>query len=459
MSRIRLSIVLRAAGLLILLLTANVFATWMLYRNHLNKVVAPQTASIFAAEIGNLRTDLDLVPPEKREEWFRRYNARPDVRIERLPDGVPIRDEPAVNRYMEVFERNLRADAGDDIRVTTQHDASQYIMKFDFNAAGGRYRLTIPTIGIGALEMWSVANVVVCNGIIIVIVVLFVLRQINRPLRRAAAALGRSADQLAEIDMPGSAPEEFQVFAARFNGLARRLRAQERERSVLLAGVSHDLRAPLTRIRVNAEIIDEDDPGKAARILRDSDSMRHIIDQFINHQRGVNPELATRLNLRAAVGEVVNSYRDTGVDIHLVAPGNATVIADPIAIERILSNLIGNAIAYGKPPFEVQLAVEREVARLIVLDHGPGVAESEISRLIKPFERLDDARTAVGHCGLGLAIVDRLARQLDGSFAIENLRPNGLRAIVILPLAPAADSVRVPSASCPEGGIRPVAEG
>lgn len=436
MLKFRNMLTLRAAVLLCVLQAANLSAMALLYRHHLNTDVAAKQAVVFAKEIDNIRTDLELIPPETRAQWLRRFNDGGTVSLERLPTGAII-DHPLSSGYLETAQASLRRNRGDDIRVGVVQNADPALI-LDFNAQGARYRLKLPGAGLTSLGAWAGAWITLSSGLIVLIVVLFVISQVNRPLRRTAAALRQSADQLTEIQMPATAPAEFRIFADRFNALARRLRAQEKERSLLLSGVSHDLRAPLTRIRMNAEIVDDLAPGKGGRILRDSESMRHIIDQFLDHQRGVNPGLARPTDVRSLIETKVNQHLDIGQDVRYVECCEATLTLDPTALERILDNLIDNAVDYGEIPIEIRTRIEGSSLAISVRDHGPGIAQDQVARLLQPFERLDESRSAHGHCGLGLSIVDRLVKQLKGRLVLRNHDEGGLLVSIHLPLEAAA---------------------
>jgi two-component system osmolarity sensor histidine kinase EnvZ len=428
-------LVFRTVTLLCALLAMNTFLLFTMYKAHLRTVVAPREGEVLGDLILFLRSDIERVPEAELRRWLDRFDSYKSISVAQLIGGTVPVDHPGLSDIMLAFEASLRQRAGDDIRLDLRKNGADSVVWIDFNAAGRRYRLSFPGNGVAAPRVWPLFWIIISSGLIVSLVVAFVVTQINRPLKRSAVALAESSDRLSEIAMPPSAPEEFRVFAERFNSLARRLRAQEHERTLLMAGVSHDLRAPLTRIRVNAEMIDDKNPGMAGSILRDSDSMSHVINQFLDHQRGINPRLMGRIDVRPLVDSLVKRFCDAGHDIGFTAVTTANVVADPTALERILGNLIDNAVTYGEEPVEVQITVEDQTVLIEVRDHGPGIAEVEIARLRQPFERLDPARGALGHCGLGLAIVDRLVRQLNGTVTIGNCATGGLQAAVRLPIA------------------------
>ncbi|MDE0853409.1 MAG: ATP-binding protein, partial [Nevskia sp.] len=344
-----------------------------------------------------------------------------DVRLDILsgppPEAVPGR--PVYQR----FEAELQRLTGADTRVTFERGARER-MRIDFRAADGYYRLSLATtLSWASLlpELW----LFLAMGLAVAAAVLIVLLQVNRPLRRGAESLARSVSELSEIEMPASAPQEFRVFAERLNALAQRLRVQDRERGLILAGVSHDLRAPLTRIRMRAELID--DPVAAKGLARDVESMRHIIDQFLDYQKAGASAHTRRVDVGEVARGAVARHRELGRTVDLSEHGTLTVTATPGMIERIFDNLIDNAFAYGAAPVEVRVEHGPSGGLLQVRDHGAGIPPLELERLLRPFERLDEARSEQGHCGLGLPIVERLVQQIGGRLTLNNPPGGGLQ--------------------------------
>ena len=427
------ALTVRLGMLLCFLVLFNAIGFRALYVHHLRTSIAPNMAQSIAAMVDDIRASLEMIPAAQRQAWIDRFNTHRSVTLELMPAGAGAPDYPALNVFQTILLTNLQHLDGSRLRIGVAYRPERVLL-VEFDAIGQRYRLGMPGVAIESDSIWPIAWWIFSNLLIIFLGVTFTLRQVHEPLQRGAAALQRSANSLAEIEMPDSAPSEFRLFAQRFNALAVRLREQERERALLLAGVSHDLRAPLTRIRLHAELLDEDGETTGKRIMLDTDSIRHIIDQFLDYQRSNNPQLMTTVNLRAAVVRAVSCYRALGRRIELLANEDVTIVADPTAVERILSNVIDNALGHGAEPVECTLSTDGDRALLRVRDHGNGIKTSDIERLLKPFERADDARSRQGHCGLGLSIIHRLVRELRGALKLSNHTDGGLVVEIWFPL-------------------------
>jgi two-component system osmolarity sensor histidine kinase EnvZ len=216
--------------------------------------------------------------------------------------------------------------------------------------------------------------------------------------------------------------------------MAADLRRQDEERALLLAGVSHDLRTPLSRIRLALEMLD--DRGNAdlkSGVAQDIADIDTAIGQFLDFARPAEAEqLSTETDLNAVVRAVVDRYARNGRDVvlHAGAPQPQPLRAQ--ALQRLLANLIDNALRHGQGTVEVITAREGNANCIEVLDRGPGIPPAETERMLQPFTRMNSARSTSG-TGLGLAIVDRIARLHGGSVRLLPREGGGLRARVELP--------------------------
>jgi two-component system osmolarity sensor histidine kinase EnvZ len=262
-------------------------------------------------------------------------------------------------------------------------------------------------------------------------------RHLARPLRDLAAAVDRVGRGETPPPLPESGPSEIAAVNRGFNTMLANLRRIEQDRAVLLAGVSHDLRTPLARLRLGVELAKADAPTREGMIA-DIEEMDRVIGQFLDFARG---EHAIAMEVRALdeiVAPVVERYRKAGRDVTLVAGHVAPMPVRPTAIARLVANLVDNALAYGAPPVEVATAVVDGMAVVTVADRGPGIAPADVERLKQPFTRASEARArsdGAAGAGLGLAIVDRIARLHGGRFEILPREGGGTIARVVLPLA------------------------
>ena len=261
---------------------------------------------------------------------------------------------------------------------------------------------------------------------------------LSRPLRALSDAAASYKVGL-RPELPLSGPAEIRAVTAQFNAMAERLERDDAERRVMLAGLPHDLRAPLSRARLRLELMDDGPDSPKAGLQRDLAEVGKIADQFVAYLRGLDHD--TTNFRRTALHEVVRDrglvWRESGHDVTIDRADPFTRDADPDALMRAIDNLIGNAFAHGRPPVTVSgiAGVEnrRATYRIAVRDHGPGIPALERAEALKPFTRLDAARGASGHCGLGLAVAQSVARLHGGQIELAEADGGGLSAVIVLP--------------------------
>lgn len=261
-------------------------------------------------------------------------------------------------------------------------------------------------------------------------------RYLARPLRdleRAVAGVGRGETP---APLPEGGPSEIASVNRGFNTMLGNLRQIERDRALLLAGVSHDLRTPLARLRLGVEL-SRADAATREGMVADIEEMDRVIGQFLDFARGEDTAAQDVRDVNALIAPVVERSRKAGHDVRF-APGALPMLTvRPTAIARLAANLVDNALAYGAPPVEVGTRVSDGCIVVDVADRGPGVDPADVARLKQPFTRADAARARAdgrAGAGLGLAIVDRIARLHGGSFDLLPREGGGTLARVTLPL-------------------------
>jgi two-component system osmolarity sensor histidine kinase EnvZ len=266
-----------------------------------------------------------------------------------------------------------------------------------------------------------------------VMAALFAAWQLQQPLRSLASAVARFGRGQPVPPVPERGPRELRQLTHGFNQMVQEVARTENDRAVMLAGVAHDLKTPLARLRLRAEMMDEAKVRDG--VVRDVDSMTHIVEQFLVFAHD-GADRSEAVEVDAQCERVVRSYR-------AVANSAASVLTDlkagpgfllPAAtLDRILSNLLDNAHAYGQPPVIVSTARTSSGYTLAVQDNGQGIAAQDLMNASRPFVRLDPARGGNGHSGLGLAIVERLVRRAGGEWEIGNHGGRGLRVLMTFP--------------------------
>jgi two-component system, OmpR family, osmolarity sensor histidine kinase EnvZ len=261
-----------------------------------------------------------------------------------------------------------------------------------------------------------------------------IVSRFSKPLRSLARSArlvgrGRQPPQLLE-----TGPQEIADVARAFNQMAGDLARTDADRALILAGVSHDLRTPLARLRLGVEMSGAPEADVMAMVM-DVEEMDRIIGQFLDFGRGDTKEPKQPLDLARLVTELAEPYRLRGIALCLELPTTLIVPAHALPLRRAIANLIDNAVRYAgeHKPILIRLSMTAAEVKLEIADCGPGIPEHEVERLRHPFTRLESARSDTKGAGLGLAIVDRIMASHAGRLDLLPRREGGLRAILHLP--------------------------
>lgn len=284
----------------------------------------------------------------------------------------------------------------------------------------------------------------VVPGIMVVLAIaiafsLFAAWQIQRPVRALAAAAGALARRRYVAPLKERGPYELRQLTDQFNHMAAELSATDEERNTMLAGIAHDLKTPLSRLRLRAEMLA--DPKAGAGIERDVESMSAIVEQFLAYAQSGDSEVR-EVSVDRHLRGLVQPFAEQGKHVVLDLHAGDRFRLKPTHLERIIVNLLDNAFAYGVEPVNVRTAADETGYTLTVEDHGAGIPAADFDRVMRPFVRLDPARGGNAHCGLGLAIVDRLVRHLGGDLAVGPVAADapapGFRVTMRFPVSAAA---------------------
>ncbi len=265
----------------------------------------------------------------------------------------------------------------------------------------------------------------------------FFARQLNRPLK----SLQQAAEQVGKGEFPDKlterGSEELVAVTQAFNHMSSGIQQLEKDRNFIMAGVSHDLRTPLTRIRLATEMMSDSEQLLRDGIINDIEDMNAIIDQFMEYIRHHKLEELVPFDLNcliqdAAEAEHVNRARDFDLELDENLP---EIFIRPVAIKRVISNLIENALRYSKDDILIKsyMHADQKLVSFEILDSGPGIPEQDIKRLFEPFTQGDSARGVEGS-GLGLAIIKKIIDMHNGSVVLKNRAEGGLAAVVTLPI-------------------------
>ena len=276
--------------------------------------------------------------------------------------------------------------------------------------------LLLMTAAVAALSFWAV-------------------RRTTRPISNLAAAAERLGRDVRAPRLPETGPAEVAQAAAAFNTMADRLSRFVADRTAMLAAIGHDLRTPITRLRLRAEFVE--DEALRAKMLADLDEMERMVAGTLAFARDdAATEPVVPLDLAALVRTVADEANDiAGSEVVTVAvEGPLAVRGRPLALKRALANLVGNAVAYAGGCVVRLAGPDRGVVRIAVEDEGPGIPEAERERVFQPFHRLEPSRNReTGGSGLGLTIARSILRAHGGDVTVTNRSPSGLVATATLP--------------------------
>lgn len=427
----------RSFALIALLLTLSISAWFLLFSLYGQAERARYSAQLVASVVNLTRSallasDIDrriaLLRDLSRQEGIHIYPAEPD-------DGAVLIEE---DRFTRAVSAELRQRLGASTRLAAELQGQPGIyvsFRVDPEISDDEYWVMLPqerfrrAAAVSWLG-WGVAAILLAL-IGAYLIVFGVTRPLKR-LERAARAIGRGE---VGVRVREDGAQELSTLAQAFNQMSNDLAQLESDRALILAGISHDLKTPLARLRLGIEMsgaTTEDIEAMAG----DIEEMDRIIRQFLDFARDLDSEAATPTRLEELLANAAAPFNRKVERVRLHATAGATLTIRPLALRRALSNLIENALRYGPPegPVELSLETDAQGTDLLVADRGPGIPADEVERLKRPFTRLEAARTNAGGSGLGLAIVDRIARLHGGELRLEARPGGGLNARLHLPL-------------------------
>jgi two-component system osmolarity sensor histidine kinase EnvZ len=422
------SLLARSFLLIALLLVVSVLSAFQLYRMYEREPLSRELAQQAVSVVNLTRAALINADPTLRPELLIELNEREGIRVYPLTADEklePLPDDPLFRMVARQVRQSLGAQTRfafarnglDGFWVSFPIDVDQFWVMLP----RGRFE---PSFGIEWLA-WGAALLALAllgAGLI--------ASRITRPLAaltRAAARLGRGETP---EPLPVAGPRELRTVSAAFNRMTRDLASLERERAMVLAGISHDIRTPLARLRLGLEIASGERAAAEAMAL-DIEEIDAVIGQFLAFARGES-EQQPEDDLDALLGELSEQYVRRGKRVSFQPGGLAPLPFARQALRRAVANLVDNALRYAGEPVEIRTRAARGGAVIEVLDRGPGVPPGEAERLKQPFTRLDPSRSGAGGAGLGLAIVERVARAHRGTLELLPREGGGLAARITL---------------------------
>jgi two-component system osmolarity sensor histidine kinase EnvZ len=346
------------------------------------------------------------------------------------PDEVLV---PVADRAAEVDQMmdKVRAQLGSDTRFAESRNGTQALW-VSFRIGTDEFWVSLPR---ERMEHPESELLLLWGGIVLLLALLggyLIAQQVSRPLQKLALAAQQIGHGGTPNELPEHGAQEIVSVSRAFNQMFADLNANERERAMVLAGISHDLRTPLTRIRLAAEL--GNDATLSAGINADVTQMDEVIQQFLDYARLDEQETAVTTDVAALVHEVAQRFAAQATSLTFDLQELPPLTIRPMLLKRALSNLLDNAIKYGCGDITLRLYRDNGAIVLGVADRGPGIATDQHEKVTRPFVRLNEARSDVHGSGLGLAIVERAARLHHGELRLSERVGGGLTAEVRLPV-------------------------
>jgi len=419
--------------------------------------------SLYLPELKNharyLTTELKLVTAT-REHWGENEEVRQwilannHVVVVEDPSQFPdVSDKALVGFFTDVIQEEISKKLGHDSVVYFKFKPTPQLWVQD--TASPEFWIREPVIFYAQYSPSSLIFFLLGIPLFTLLTILLLVRQLNRPLRKLQQAATNYIRLGSATTLPtNTGTTEIRRVNMAFNRLFSTLNQAQKERTVMLAGISHDLRTPLTRMRLTAEML----PDEFFRegLIYDIEDMDAILEQFISFMKDGSDEAVSLTNLDSIFREIMVQFAP--LEFIYQTDGLREVAIRPLSIKRLIINLIVNAQRYGKPPIYLTATItptfnsqdidpddEKSVSTpgivrkakeqliICVRDCGPGVANDQLERILQPFERGESARTTQGS-GLGLAIVQRIAGLHHGTVEAINHPEGGLQVCVRIPL-------------------------
>jgi two-component system osmolarity sensor histidine kinase EnvZ len=420
--------------LIALLLAISIYASLKIF-DYFDREPRATTAALQAVTIVNYtRASLIASHENRRLALLSELSGREGVRVyaaDFLEDIEPLPQDPFIN----LIAQKIRERLGDETIITVNHYDIPGLW-ISFNVGQDDFWVVIPKIQVDRPFPWHWLGWAAVVGLLSLLGAYIIASRINRPLNLLVHAAERLRNGEPAPKLPEDSVEELREVSRTFNEMAESLVRLDAERTLLLAGVSHDIRTPLARLRLAVEMLSGGTGDSMKQgMIEDISDMDNIIHQFLDFVRGVEGEPTKMVDINELLRSLAERQARAGRNLKLNLTATYYIPLRPLAMQRLLDNLVGNAYAYAKGEVAVSSKITADKIIISVLDNGPGIPPEHAQRLLRPFERMDSARNKnEGGSGLGLAICNRIAKLHRGSLELINRPQGGLEARLSLPI-------------------------
>ena len=388
-----------------------------------------------ARNIAAIRAGLVALPVPQRASFVDEFNRRGLLGAREAPPEST--RQPSLTLLERRFVRTIsQRVAAEGTEIVWRREAGgSFALRLTID--GAPYWVVLPGVLPAREFTGAFVAATLTSALLALIGALAIQRRLNRPLERVVAAAGELARGAAPRPLPEDGPTETASLARSFNQLVASLTRADHERALMLAGVSHDLRTPLAKLRLGVEIVrDRIEPELVASMERSVAEMDAIVGQFLDFARGAADEPAQSGDLNALARDVAAACGDHGQTVQLELGAPAALRMRPQALRRAVVNLVENAFRHGTAPVRLRTGRDAGWAWIDVLDDGDGIAADQVEALRQPFRRAETSRSGAPGAGLGLAIVERVAREHGGTLELARAQPRGWCARLKLPALP-----------------------
>ncbi|OZA28831.1 MAG: hypothetical protein B7X91_04035 [Hydrogenophilales bacterium 17-64-11] len=350
-------------------------------------------------------------------------------------DALP--GETAYLPYALLLDEALAKHTRHPTQIRVERKDGTDIYRVSLHAGEHRLQFGFPGQRINIHAPLAIFLILLSGTVLTLLTTLILVRRWTQPLSQLTAA----ADRIGRAGVPEPLPEigpcELANLVRTFNRMVHQVETLLANHSILIAGIAHDLRTPIARMRLALEVLPPSaDPELAERLLRGLDNMSRLVDQSLEFGRGAAHEPSQEVDVAETIEELAEEARREGADIRVHADDGCTATVSPMALRRILANLVENAVRFSAGrPIDIVCARDGTRMTISVADRGPGIPVDELEAVFEPFYRVDKSRSSVtGGSGLGLAIARQLvdshrwsltlaAREGGGLVASLELRP------------------------------------
>ena len=415
------------------LVLAQIVATYVFYERHWDDVTR-RLALGLAGDISMVIQMLREAPaPDQQARVLALAEENFNMAVTWRPDDILPNARLSFQLRNLILDRVLAQAIEERLFRPYRIDTVSYANKVEVRVQlqGGVLRVLTPRKRLSSTTTIIFVMWMVGSSLVLLAIAVAFLRNQMRPIRRLAEAADSFGKGRAAADIKPSGASEVRQAARAFLRMRERIQRQISQRTEMLAGVSHDLRTPLTRMKLQLAMLD--DSAEIGNLRRDVAAMEDMVGGYLDFARGQESEAAVPTDLRPILNEIVEQANRQGSTVELTAGGEMMGVVRPNAFKRCITNLVDNAQRHGRC-VSIAAAKSNGFIEIAVDDDGPGIPSAARDEVFRPFHRLDGSRNPeTGGVGLGLTIARDVARSHGGDVTLGDAPSGGLRALVHLP--------------------------